>query len=165
MHYWFLGILFLFSTWPAQADIADPNDHCYTEQCTLENNEQEGTTCDVCNAGPGRSPTGEEWDSGLDPTHCDNKFQGTNYEKVCQTRGESYWTEVWCDGPPAENYDEPDPNCGTDENEATNDDQEGTTESNAFGCASIDSVTSGTFFFLLGGILYARRRRSRTTSK
>jgi hypothetical protein len=28
----------------------------------------------------------------------------------------------------------------------------------------MDSVASGSFFFLLGGILYARRRRSRTNT-
>ena len=164
MHYSLLFAFFLFTAFSAQADIPPPDDECIVDDCTVAIHEQEGTTCDVCGAGPGSSPTGEEWDSGLDPNHCDNKFQGTNYEKVCQTWGASFWTEVWCDGPPAENYPEPSDDCNSDDDDGDDGDEAGTSESSPFGCSSIDSVASGSFFFLLGGILYARRRRSRTNT-
>ena len=159
MHYWLFGILFIFTAFSAKADLVGPGDECYDEICTVTIHEQEGTTCDVCAAGPGGPSTGPEWDGGFNPEHCDFKFQGTDYVKVCQTRGESFWSEVWCDGPPAENYPEANDDCNSDDD--ADGDEAGTTESSPFGCSSIDSVASGSFFFLLGGILYARRRRSR----
>jgi len=152
MHYWLFGILFIFTAFSATADVGEP----YEEDCIVENHEQEGTTCDTCIAGMITDTTLQ--DGGPNPRHCDHKFQGTNYEYVCSTAGVSAHTEVWCDGPPAEDTN----NTNTESTGTTDDDS--TSESSAFGCSSIDSVASGSFFFLLGGILYARRRRSRTNT-
>ena len=67
----------------------------YSEDCTVEKKEQEGTTCDTC-----RGWYGDASDTGL--SECEEKFSSTNYTYVCKTYGASAWTEVWCDGPPRE---------------------------------------------------------------
>jgi hypothetical protein len=150
MRYSLLFAFFLFTAFSAQADIPPPDD--FVEDCTVEDKEQAGTDCDTCFAGAISNPTIP--DGGPNPGHCDHKFQGTDYEYVCSTYGASAHTEVWCDGPPAEST--ANTNTGST---GTADDS--TSESSSFGCSSMDSVASGSFFFLLGGILYARRRRSR----
>ena len=151
MHYSLLFALFLFTAFSAQADIPPSDD--YVEDCTVENKEQAGTDCDTCIAGPGMGSTIP--DGGPNPEHCDHKFQGTDYDYVCSTLGASFHTQVWCNGPPAEST------ANTNTGSTGNADDESTSESSPFGCSSVDSVASGSFFFLLGGILYARRRRSR----
>jgi hypothetical protein len=154
MHYSLLFAFFLFTAFSAQADIPPSDD--FVEDCTVEDKEQAGTECDTCFAGPITDPTIP--DGGPNPGHCDLKFQGTDYEYVCSTYGASSHTQVWCDGPPAEST----ANANTGSTGTADDDS--ASESSPFGCSSMDSVASGSFFFLLGGILYARRRRSRTNT-
>lgn len=76
---------------PAHADVAPPVG--YKEKCKVELKEQYGTTCEECKNGPG---------DGGDPERCEKQFSGTEFSYVCQTYGASFWTEVWCDGPPRE---------------------------------------------------------------
>lgn len=83
-------LLSLFSA--ALADI--PPGPFYREDCTVEKKEQEGTTCVACGSSHG---AGSDSDQA-----CEDEYAGTNYAYVCQTYGASVWTEVWCDGPPAE---------------------------------------------------------------
>jgi len=73
---------------PALADVAPPPG--YTETCSVALREQTGTTCKECKSG-----------SAMEST-CPVKFTMTKFTYVCQTWGGSTWTEVWCDGPPAE---------------------------------------------------------------
>jgi uncharacterized protein (TIGR03382 family) len=82
----------LLLTLTASADVA-PGPF-YREDCTVDRKEQEGTTCDSCTG------SYEDGDSGESP--CEEKFGDTEYTYVCQTNGASFWTEVWCDGPPRE---------------------------------------------------------------
>ena len=77
----------------AHADVASEAD----QYCTVEAREQEGTTCESCESWYG---AGEDTS---DPT-CEDKYAGTAYAFACETNGGSYWTEIWCDGPPRE-YD------------------------------------------------------------
>ena len=74
---------------PALADTPPPPG--YEETCTVELREQAGTTCKACEASPG---------AGGDPDVCKKKFASTKFTYVCRTYGGSFWTEVWCDGPP-----------------------------------------------------------------
>ncbi len=67
----------------------------YREDCTVDKKQQEGTTCDTCYNSASGMDTSED-----DEGHCSVKFEGTDYEYACATSGGSYWTEVWCDGPP-----------------------------------------------------------------
>ena len=85
-----LATLFLLTSSAAWADVAAETD--VPEDCTLENHEQEGTTCDTCVDG---SDIAES-----DENHCASKFEGANLTHVCSTPevGDE-WTEVWCDGP------------------------------------------------------------------
>jgi hypothetical protein len=69
----------------------------YKEDCTVDKKQQEGTTCDTCSNGMNTIDTAD-----IDEGHCSVKFEGTDYEYVCSTTGVSYWSEVWCDGPPKE---------------------------------------------------------------
>lgn len=70
----------------ATADIAPGPG--YVEDCTVAKKEQTGTTCEDC------------W-SGRDAEGvCDEFYEGTDFEYVCQTSGATVWNEVWCDGPP-----------------------------------------------------------------
>lgn len=73
----------------AHADIPPPPG--YVERCTVERKEQEGTTCEECDNGPG---------GGESLERCKEQYEGTEFTYVCKTRGASFWTEVWCDGPP-----------------------------------------------------------------
>jgi hypothetical protein len=73
---------------PARADVAPPAG--YTETCTVALREQPGTTCKTCASGNAMESA------------CTVTFNMTKYTYVCQTWGGSTWTEVWCDGPPAE---------------------------------------------------------------
>lgn len=83
-------VLFLCNVAPALADMPPPPG--YEEKCTVALKEQPGTTCKECRNGPG---------SG-DLEQCKKQFAGTKFTYVCQTYGASFWTEVWCDGPPRE---------------------------------------------------------------
>jgi len=74
---------------PAHADMPPPVG--YKEKCKIELKEQEGTICEACQNGPGDG-------GGLE--RCEKQFSGTEFSYVCKTRGESFWSEVWCDGPP-----------------------------------------------------------------
>ena len=85
-------MLVLMLSLSAAADISPGP--LYREDCTIEQKEQEGTTCDSCS---GNRP---EADSGL--SECESKFEGTDFTYACNTYGASTWTEVWCDGPPNE---------------------------------------------------------------
>ena len=72
----------------AVADVApEPG---YVEKCTVERKQQPGTTCQACPSFVSQPPAEK----------CDAKYAGTKFKKVCQSRGASAWTEVWCDGPP-----------------------------------------------------------------
>ena len=128
-----LSLLVLFTPATARADVEPSGlSGCgggsdYVETCTVDDKQQEGTTCDTCSGGPGLADTADN--------HCSSQFEGTDYEYACQTLGESYWQEVWCDGPPAE-----------DEDEASG------------GCSSIDPQVTWPLFFLLGIILYGQAR-------
>ncbi|MBK9757237.1 MAG: hypothetical protein IPO88_27815 [Nannocystis sp.] len=82
---------FLTGTRPAHADTPPPVG--YKEKCKVELKEQEGTTCEECQNGPG---------DGGDPERCEKQFAGTEFAYACQTYGASFWTEVWCKGPPRE---------------------------------------------------------------
>ena len=121
-----LGLWVLFTPATARADV-EPGGCAKTpvETCTVENKEQEGTTCDTCSGGPGLADTAEN--------SCSSQFEDTDYEYACQTRGVSFWSEVWCDGPPAED-------------EASG------------GCSSIDPQAAWPLFFLLGILLYGQAR-------
>ncbi|MFT5679204.1 MAG: hypothetical protein ACI8RZ_000108 [Myxococcota bacterium] len=83
----------LLLTLTASADVS-PGPF-YREDCTVDRKEQDGTTCDTCS---GSYQDGS--DSGLSP--CEEQFSDTDYTYACSTNGASAWTEVWCDGPPAE---------------------------------------------------------------
>lgn len=78
----------------ALADIAPPPG--YVEDCTIDKKEQAGTTCVSC----GASYEDADDDSADDHQTCDEKYASTGYSYVCSTSGASYWTEVWCNGPP-----------------------------------------------------------------
>jgi len=78
---------------PSNADVS-PGPF-YHEDCTVDQLEQAGTTCQECDNWVSAADS-----SGADP--CETEFTGTAYEYVCQTYGASSWTEVWCDGPPKE---------------------------------------------------------------
>jgi len=66
----------------------------YREECTIDQKEQKGTTCDSCRGSHAES------DSGL--SMCESKFEDTDFTYVCKSYGASSWSEVWCDGPPRE---------------------------------------------------------------
>ena len=66
----------------------------YREECTIDQKEQKGTTCDSCRGSHAES------DSGL--SMCESKFEDTDFTYVCKSYGASSWSEVWCDGPPNE---------------------------------------------------------------
>mgnify|MGYP001355628495 CR=1 FL=1 len=83
--------IFLFGARLAHADMPPPAG--YKEKCKVELKEQEGTTCEDCKNGPG---------DGGDLERCEKQYSGTEFTYVCQTSGASFWTEVWCDGPPRE---------------------------------------------------------------
>lgn len=70
----------------AAADIAPGPG--YVETCTVAKKETASTTCEECASG--RDADGI----------CDELYEGTEFEYVCQTSGATVWTEVWCDGPP-----------------------------------------------------------------
>lgn len=84
------GILFTGAR-PAHADAPPPVG--YKEKCKIGLKEQEGTMCEECPNGPG---------DGEGVERCEKQFSGTEFSYVCKTRGASFWTEVWCDGPPRE---------------------------------------------------------------
>jgi len=67
----------------------------YREKCTVEKKEQRGTECQECSSWHGAGSDSAE-------PACSAQYEGTDFEYVCQTRGASSWTEVWCDGPPRE---------------------------------------------------------------
>jgi hypothetical protein len=59
----------------------------YEETCTAAQRAEAGTKCDTC-AG-----------SADMPAACQTKFSMTDNEYVCQTWGDTKWTELWCNGP------------------------------------------------------------------
>jgi len=80
----------------ALADIAPPPG--YVEDCTVDKKEQAGTTCESC-AGSYEDYDGDDSAEG---GACEQHYAGTDFAYVCQSSGASFWTEVWCDGPPRE---------------------------------------------------------------
>lgn len=84
-------ILWVGAGGQALADTPPPDG--YQEKCKVELKEQDGTSCEECANGPGMGGAG-----GGDP--CEKHYAGTKFTYVCQTWGASFWTEVWCDGPP-----------------------------------------------------------------
>jgi len=89
-------MIWLVLSLSASADIA-PGPF-YREDCSVDRKEQEGTTCETC------SGSYEDGDTGFvgDEDSCVSKFDDSDYEYVCKTYGASFWSEVWCDGPPRE---------------------------------------------------------------
>lgn len=85
----FAPLFFLAIISVARADVPPPDG--YIEQCTVARKEQPGTTCEAC-------PNSYESYQGNDP--CITKYTGTKFAKACRSGGASFWTEVWCDGPP-----------------------------------------------------------------
>lgn len=83
------GLFFLAAIPAARADLPPPDG--YVEECTVDNKEQPGTQCEACKNGPG---------GGGSTNVCIDKYTGTKFAYVCKTWGASFWTEVWCDGPP-----------------------------------------------------------------
>lgn len=81
--------LFVSYSAPVMADAPPPAG--YEEKCKVELKEQDGTSCQECENGPG---------GGGDLEACKKKYAGTKFSYVCKTWGASFWTEVWCDGPP-----------------------------------------------------------------
>jgi len=67
---------------PAAADIAPPPG--YEETCTLEQVQVPGNSCVECRG------------SFQDREACATEWSPQGYEKACQTRGASVWTEIWC---------------------------------------------------------------------
>lgn len=111
---------------PAAADIAPPPG--YEETCTLEQVQVAGNSCVECRG------------SFQDREACATEWSPQGYEKACQTRGASVWTEIWCtaadpaaegsaegsaEGTPAE--DDADDEAAADEG-TTDETDEGTTD-------------------------------------
>jgi len=66
----------------ACADIPPPLG--YVEECTIEKKQTHDLVCESCSTG--------YWAVEA----CREKFSGTDFYQVCQTRGGSSWGEVWC---------------------------------------------------------------------
>ncbi len=60
------------------------------ENCTVAKKQQDGTICESCDTSAGAEET------------CEDLYEGTDFTYVCSSSGTSFWTEVWCDGPPRE---------------------------------------------------------------
>jgi MYXO-CTERM domain-containing protein len=67
---------------PAAADV--PPEPGYIEKCTVANYAKKGIDCQSCGA----------WHGDRDA--CVNTLGKKGYEKKCQTRGASTWSEIWC---------------------------------------------------------------------
>ena len=79
----------------ARADVVAPPTGCNAgeaavDECSVAALEQPGTTCEECTR-------------GYDDDRCDQKYQGTAFEKVCENypvgHGSQDIIEIWCDGP------------------------------------------------------------------
>ena len=92
MHHLLL-LITLSSAHPALADVAPGP--LYREDCTVEQKEQDGTTCEACATWFGAASDSAE-------QTCEEQYAGTDFTYVCRTEGGSTWAEVWCDGPPRE---------------------------------------------------------------
>ena len=157
---------------PAAADIAPPPG--YEETCTLEQVQVPGNSCVECRG------------SFQDREACATEWSPQGYEKACQTRGASVWTEIWCtaaeapaaeegsaEGTPApdDTDDETAAEEGTtDEAAATDDGEAGDDEAQetapadpparSRGCATAASGgASAGMGLLLLGLVGLRRRR------
>ena len=130
MRFALLATLFLLTSSLALADVAGETD--LPEDCTLENHERGGITCDTCVDGSDIAAS--------DENHCATKFEGTNLAHVCNTAegNEDERTEVWCG---SKRMPDEEVQCG--------------------GCSSIDPAQTWPLFLLLGGIIYAHGRRAR----
>jgi len=115
----------------AYADMAPPDG--YVEDCTVAKKEQPGTKCEEC-------PNNYMGTGANNP--CKMTYAGTNFAYVCKTWGASFWTEVWCDGPPRVGTDEEATGCSC------------TMPGLGKSAAVASSVTGGLLLMLL-----ARRRR------
>jgi hypothetical protein len=82
---------------PVFADIPPRRD--YVETCTIERVQGEGDSCVECRG------------SFQDREACATEWAPQGYEKSCQARGASVWTEIWCrsdDAEPTDDVDEVD---------------------------------------------------------
>jgi hypothetical protein len=77
----FFGILA-----PSSRAAADPMElHGYVEPCTVGNEQEMYTSCEICSV-----PSGS-------PQLCNDQLGRRGYQKMCRTRGEATgWSEVWC---------------------------------------------------------------------
>lgn len=70
---------------PAAPAPGDMDLHGFVEPCTVGNQQEMYTECELCPATP------------ADPQVCDKRLGRIGYEKKCRTRGEAAaWDEVWC---------------------------------------------------------------------
>lgn len=97
---------------PAWADIAPPPG--YVETCTVERMSEGGDSCIECRG------------SFQDREACAGEWEPQGYDKRCQTRGASVWTEIWCTSADGSGTDAPDDAAPSDDEAAAAD--EGSTD-------------------------------------
>lgn len=88
----FLGVFVLLLIGAHQAHADAPPPIGYVEHCTLQKQEKEPDTCEACSNGQS-----VEYSEGKDK--CTTTYKPQGYVKLCQTRGASAWTEIWCKNP------------------------------------------------------------------
>jgi hypothetical protein len=75
----------MLSAFSAQAAPSDMELHGYVEPCTVGNQQEMFTECELCSASHGAAQA------------CEDKFGRQGYQKKCRTRGDAAgWAEVWC---------------------------------------------------------------------
>lgn len=78
----------------------------YVERCTIKNIEKNAGDCSSCQ--------GDRQHSNDGGCAEEESLKSKGYIQICQTRGASAWTEVWCKNPPGQTlYKEGEvPGCG-----------------------------------------------------
>lgn len=149
-----LGTSLGFTASIALADVAPPSD--YVEQCTVAKKQTAGKACEACKNSYQSFQEGYQ-----DP--CKSQFDAGGYTKVCQSRGASVWTEVWCRDVAVAAEDAGDANHGTgDSNTNVDDAVARTAVADCSGCRTNTKSSGGqaAAFLALGGLFtFAQRRR------
>jgi hypothetical protein len=75
----------MLSALSAGAAPSDMELHGYVEPCTIGNQQEMFTECELCSASHDAAQA------------CEDKFGRKGYQKKCRTRGDAAgWAEVWC---------------------------------------------------------------------
>lgn len=149
-----LGTSLGFMASVALADVAPPSD--YVEQCTVAKKQTAGKECEACK-NDYRSFQADTQDP------CKFQYEPGGYTKICQSRGASVWTEVWCRDVAVAAADAGDANHATgDSNTHVDDTVARTAVADCSGCRTNTKSSGGqaAALLILGGLFtFAQRNR------